>query len=183
MKIKMWVVEDFQADPFTLTWYNRALRTTPPSQIDDGDRFMSLWVCFNSIIRKKYGEKLYDGVLIDSAKTDNEFEEIFSGLFKTEPFQSDFFQLKKMPVRNMRNVKNLRAVREEEVRVISEDKFSELIKVIYDIRNNLFHGRKNPEDIYDVENNDYTLIKLAYKLLLPIVTKYLENKGLIKPEE
>jgi hypothetical protein len=82
-KFKKLSVEDGlkESDLFTLTWFYRAFGLYQPipskvqkyfSQrtIDFADRFISLWICFNSILRKHYGEDQNDGDLIRLAKED-----------------------------------------------------------------------------------------------------------------
>ncbi len=70
-----------ESDLFTLTWFYRAFglyQPIPPREqrffsqrtIDFADRFISLWICFNSILRKHYGEDSTDGELIREANID-----------------------------------------------------------------------------------------------------------------
>jgi len=128
-------------------------------------------------MRKEFGENLRDTELIAQAKRHIGFQKSFDDLLKTMPFQYHFYQLQGIPVRDMRTAENSDEVKEIGVIAVGNESFGELLDAIYAIRCNLFHGRKNPEDIY---GTDYTLIFLAYNLLLPIVRYYLENKGLVK---
>jgi hypothetical protein len=161
-------ITDFDKDQFTLAWLNRAVRTPEKNRVDDGDRFMSLWVCFNSILKKEYGEQVRDKDLIKKAKNQNSaFHHIFNKLLETVPFSIYFSQLKKFTIVNQKNPKSSYK--------ITTNSWSDLIEAIYNTRCNLFHGRKNPEDI---KGNDYTITFLSYNLLLPIIAKYLENERL-----
>ena len=49
--------------------------------------------------------------------------------------------------------------------------FESLIRTIYQIRCNLFHGRKDIND----DEKDIKLVYLAYDILLPLFKKYLSN--------
>lgn len=168
MKTVKITIKRFDADPFTLTWFYRALKEK--RKIDIADRFMCLWVCFNSIIRKKYGEHPSDRTLIEQAKRDHYWTEVFKKVWENPAFVQLFIELKTYSVRNMR-------YEEHNVKEIENDCFADFIEVVYQIRNNLFHGRKKPQD---TGTEDYELIVLAYQLLTPIIITHLENEERIK---
>jgi hypothetical protein len=50
--------------------------------------------------------------------------------------------------------------------------FDSFIDVIYQIRCNLFHGRKN----VDENKTDYDLVTLAFDLLFPLFKKYITER-------
>ena len=52
---------------FTREWLIRAERDEHDS-IDDGDRFISLWIAFNGWMRGKFGEDLPDRQYINNVK-------------------------------------------------------------------------------------------------------------------
>lgn len=164
------------AEQFTMTWFYRALAcsdkidaSSPNAgqrRIDLGDRFMSLWICFNSIVRDLYGESLSDNALITEASKPSLWTELFEKNKKSlNPYLDE---LMKYDVKNMKTGK---------VRKLKTKTFEELIWVIYDIRCNLFHGRKNP---YDFEGSkDFKLISLAFLILSEIILQYLTDKELV----
>ncbi len=163
---------DFQKDQFTITWLARALRNDN-EPVDDWDRFISLWICFNSILKKEFGEMLQDTQLkAKSQEANSPFQPIFNNHWETAIFRTYFSELKKYPINNMKDPTNGTLVKN-----IQNDTWNDLIEAIYQIRCNLFHGRKGPSDI---DPTDAILVKLAYKLLLPIIKQYVENKGLTK---
>lgn len=166
---------DFQA--FTMTWFYRALAISQKldsssvnfgqRQIDLGDRFMALWVCFNSIMRELYGENLSDNRLISACSIDT----LWIRIFERDKVKLDRFldQLMTYEITNMKTGAE---------RKLQKKEFNELIWVIYDIRCNLFHGRKDP---FDFENSkDYALIRLAFLILVKVVISYLKEKDLIR---
>ncbi|MEM0148045.1 MAG: hypothetical protein QXN16_01575 [Candidatus Micrarchaeaceae archaeon] len=60
---------------------------------------------------------------------------------------------------------------------IVNNNLEDVIKVIYQVRCNLFHGRKNPNDI---NNRDFRLINASYKLLLELMLQYLINQYFVE---
>jgi len=146
-----------EEDEFTLTWLYRAFglcQEVPKSEvrffsqrvIDVADRFISLWICFNSIVRERYGEGLNDSDLIYYADQDPLWKEYFNKMYDAE-FRENLIQLKALlPIKNMKN--------KSEVNMPPYT----LISVIYQIRNNLFHGRKNPSSpIYETPIHLFTI--------------------------
>lgn len=164
-----WIIQEyFDKDNFTITWYDRALRNET-DKIDVGDQFMSLWVCFNSIIRAEFGENISDGDLIKEAKKDTRFKLCFNAVFNTTKFKEQFNILKTYKIKNMKSPTDTTKMKQ-----IVNDTWEETIDVLYSVRCNLFHGRKEVKDI------DFTIIKSAYNVLLPIVEEYLSKYLVIK---
>jgi hypothetical protein len=173
-----------ESDLFTLTWFYRAFglyQHVPSGQhrffsqrtIDMGDRFISLWICFNSILRKHYGETLSDHLLIQRAEADFErtggtlpLKEYYDTMNDSE-YRKHLQELSDLlPITNMKNGQ------------LVNFPGNSLIRVIYTIRCNLFHGRKDPSDY--TETRDFRLIKLAFFLLAPIVIEYARQNDLIE---
>lgn len=173
-------VLDFGKYPFTFTWFYRALAIadTPPSstsplygqrRLDMVDRFLSLWICFNSILRNRYGEDVSDSMLITYAISDDHWWNLVYRVDSAE-FRGHLKDLKRFsPVRDMKN--------ELRFASLNDECFEELIPFIYQIRNNLFHGRKNPED---VALGDKERIELSFYLLAPLIVAYMDEAGLIR---
>jgi len=170
-------------DLFTLTWFYRAFGLYQPiprneqrffSQrtVDVADRFISLWICFNSILKKHYGEELSDAEMIRRAKRDFEndrgtikWKEYFATMCDHE-YRRNLEELTRLlPVKNMKKNTWIDLTN------------SSLIEVIYNIRCNLFHGRKDPSD---TQNRDFQLIRLAFLLLAPLVIEYARKNDLIE---
>jgi hypothetical protein len=173
-------VLDFLSYPFTFTWFYRALAIgdTPPlstspnfgqRRLDTVDRFLNLWICFNSILRENYGEDVSDSDLINYAISDDRWWDRFSRVDSAE-LRRHLKALKEFsPIRDMKNPRHLV--------FLNDECFEELIPFIYQVRNNLFHGRKNPED---VELRDKERIELSFYLLSPLIVSYLAEGGLIR---
>ena len=80
--------------------------------------------------------------------------------------------------KNLHELKNLLPIRNMKTNALVNYPDISLIKIIYNIRCNLFHGRKDPCD-YE-ETRDFKLIKLAFFLLAPIVIEYARQHNMIE---
>ncbi len=151
---------------FTERWLGRAERKR--EFVDDGDRFISLWIAFNGWMKSKFGETLFDRYLINEVKGMKEFNGVFRDLKNSD---RNFLQtLKKFEictVADMRYVNNNRKIRKY------DGSFDSLMEAIYQIRCNLFHGRKDTEK----DKKDKELVSIAYSILLPLFKKYLDQFG------
>lgn len=147
---------------FVQKWLERSERTK--RLVDKGDNFIALWISFNGWMKLKFGEKLSDKTLIDYVVSLKEFEEIFNTMQEEQLFNDNLLKLKDYSVKDMRDPDN------EDKHIGYCDSFESLIRTIYKIRCNLFHGRKNFEE----DKNDFELVCLAYDILLPLFKKYLQ---------
>jgi hypothetical protein len=172
-----------KSDLFTLTWFYRAFGLYQPiprteqrffSQrtIDIADRFISLWICFNSILRKHYGEGLTDAEMIRRAKRD--FENV-GGTLRWKEYYDIMCDAEYR--RNLEKLRNLLPIRNMKTNTLVDMTNSSLIEIIYQIRCNLFHGRKDPSD---TNTRDFQLIRLAFFLLAPLVIEYARKNNLIE---
>lgn len=147
---------------FTKGWLQRAERRKV--SVDDGDRFISLWIAFNGWLSGKFGEGEIDANKIKSVKKMQDFKEVFNHLRETDiAFKKSLDKLEGMPIAIMQVRKN----REQIYKY--DGTFESLIEAIYRVRCNLFHGRK---DITE-DKKDKELVKLAYRILLPLFKAYL----------
>ena len=67
---------------FTYGWIARAQRERV--YVDDGDRFISLWISFNGWMRGKFGEGIRDSEQINSVKRMSDFKNVFNRLKKED---------------------------------------------------------------------------------------------------
>ncbi len=67
---------------FTQNWLRRAERGQ--EYIDDGDRFISLWIAFNSWMRGKFGDAVKDSTLVKHVKESVEVQKIFEKMKSNE---------------------------------------------------------------------------------------------------
>ena len=149
-------------DRFIPEWIKRSNRQKV--YVDDADRFMSLWVAFNGWMKSEYGERLLDRDLINKVVREGEliitFEELKE---KSLRFRKHLDSLSCYDVIDMREESNRNRFKQY------NGSFESLIRVIYQIRCNLFHGRKS----VDENKKDYKLIKLALHVLKPLFEKFL----------
>lgn len=149
---------------FTKRWLERAERGR--RIIDDGDRFISLWIAFNGWMRGKFGEDIGDRRQIESVKRMQDFEEVFNKLKEEAPAFREYLEgLEDVSVVNMQFKNN----REDIYRY--DGSFESLIETLYQVRCNLFHGRKN----VDEDKKDFELVGLSYRILLPLFKAYLST--------
>ena len=148
---------------FTEKWLQRAERTQ--RCLDDGDRFISLWIAFNGWMKGEFGENRSDRDLINKVK-------------KTLTFKDTFIKLKNDSVEFRQNlgelsnyfVLDMRHMDDESKYKKYDGSFESLLGVIYQVRCNLFHGRKNVDD----DRKDFELVSLSYNILLPLFKEYLK---------
>lgn len=149
---------------FTQKWIERAEKAE--EVFDKADGFISLWIAFNGWMRGKFGESKGDRELIEEVKKLEDMKNLFSGFKKN----SHNF------IKNLNELENFSIVNMKFIDDRSKDKkydgtFESLIDTIYQIRCNLFHGRKGTTET----EKDYKFICLAYDILSPLFKKYLKH--------
>lgn len=190
-------------DKYIKEWLQRAKRATyeekkgEADKVDDGDRFLSLWIAFNSWMKGYLpnGEGKTDKKLIDYVKK-SDMKKVFETLKKTDKkFMDNLTKFETFVIRDLKQKKSLKYgyesdynedLEEGNPKVADNKLFESFIDIIYTIRCNLFHGTKviNTEPpgtkIEDtVAIGDYLIVIFAYKLLLPLFEEYLRES---KPE-
>lgn len=147
---------------FTEKWLERAERKENET-IDIGDKFISLWIAFNGWMKSKFGEPIKDSTLITRLKDFQDIKKVFDQLQQQDQtYISNLRELRRYTVLDMRYAGDIKRNKE------FNGSFNSLIDVIYQVRCNLFHGRKGDD------NKDLRLITLSYNILLPLFKKYLE---------
>lgn len=117
-------------------------------------------------MKSKYGERKSDRSLVQSVIGNEEIKFVFDRMkIENETFKKSLERLSQYRVIDMRDE-------------FDEDKYQEydgsfgsLMNVIYQIRCNLFHGRKN----VDGNEKDFELIQLALRILKPLFQEYLQK--------
>lgn len=150
-------------DVFIREWLKRAERGEN-EPVDDADRFISLWIAFNGWLKKKYGENTSDREMVERAKGNKTLKEIFRELSTSDrDFKRNLSQLMRYRVIDMRDPSN----EQREKRCTGD--YESFLDTIYQIRCNLFHGRKSFEE----NKRDRKLVTLALKLLRPLFKSLL----------
>ena len=153
-------------EDFTQRWLERA--ETNNVVRDIGDKFIALWVAFNGWMKARFGEARPDRGLIDDVKKLRDIENVFNDLGRNNlHFIENLRQLGEYSVADMRHIKNASGT------VTYDGTFASLIEVVYQIRCNLFHGRKDTKE----SEKDFELVCLAYDILLPLFKEYLGRYG------
>ena len=133
-------------------------------------RFISEYIAFNALLRRKYGYKTGDGNLIKCIK-----EDLPERLLLSNEISGAVDELKNMlPIYNVRDVKRGNGRGEISEKDVESD-IKMLIDVIYTIRNNLFHGDKRYYNEDEIFNRDEKFVKLGYEILKEINNWLIEN--------
>lgn len=144
-------------------WLERAERNN--ANIDKADKFISLWIAFNGWMKGKFGENITDRNLVEKVKKLEEIKTVFNNLKSDFRFNQSLNRLENFHVIDMRDIDNKDKIKKY------DGTFESLIETIYQIRCNLFHGRKDTKE----DEKDFELICISYDILLPLFKKYLES--------
>lgn len=146
---------------FCSKWLARAERA---GTLDEGDKFLCLWTSFSAWMESRYGTDKTDKFLVGKTARDADAAGVFAALKETNPqFQKELDVLSFCRVADSRNPSQPEAG--EKYR----GDFKSFIKVVYQIRCNLFYGTADPE----AEKNETYLVKIALKTLLPFFKELL----------
>jgi len=138
-----------------IKWFERSQDTAHWQNVFD--RFIFLWIAFDawgSNESHAINEKMIDWV--KTSKAQSRFKEIRDEI---EP------HLRRPSEIDIPNHLSGKAIRLHDAH-----DFHKLMDVIYQIRNNLFHGHKSPDDRADDE-----VVTLAYKIVSPLLKPYVEG--------
>ncbi len=146
---------------FCTKWAARAERT---GNLDEGDKFLNLWTAFSAWMENRYGSEKTDRFLVAKTSKDPAAATAFESLKDKNPqFQKD------LDVLSFCSVADNRSPSPDDSGEKYRGDFKSFLKVIYQIRCNLFHGSPDPE----TEKNELYLVKLAGKTLLPLFKEIL----------
>ncbi len=151
---------------FVEKWMTRAERGQV--FVDDGDRFISLWIAFNGWMKCKFGEAVKDSTLINHVKDSVEVQRVFENVRTDVKLACLLQRLTTSTVMDMRYPNDSNKTKRYDGSLAS------LMDVLYQVRCNLFHGRKDIRE----DEKDYELVKLAYQILLPLFKAYLSEHPL-----
>ena len=128
------------------------------------------WISFEAFTSGEYQEDLVRDRINSFCE---DFEEKYSQEYETMPneFKRNIIGLKSYNVEDMRpNHRN-----DPPLTISDVKNLKEVLKIIYRVRNNLFHGGKNME-----ESNDINLVLASSKTLYYILEKFLGERNFIK---
>ena len=149
---------------FIEKWIGRSERKIGGDFIDIGDCFISLWIAFNALLKSKYGESLTDRKLIEKIILDEKINKVFN-----EIKEKNISAQKALKVLGEYDILDMRDPYNNTKKVNYDGSFESLIKGLYQVRCNLFHGRKDVNE----DKKDIELVSAAYEVLLPILKGYL----------
>lgn len=147
-------------DQLIMTWFKKA------TEEDYFSKFIYLYLSFDALLRKRYFvNSTQDREAIESLKKATKIKEMyFEDIKKNRELEATFEKL--INVLKKESLKNISRNNGEvkEIKIESKEDWNNLIEFIYIVRNNLFHGEKNPESL-----RDFDMVFYAYKLLMPLV--------------
>lgn len=138
-------------------WSAKAKRERDPFS-----RFVYLYFCFNAIIANLSGEE-YDSQMISWACGNNNLlKRRFSQLHKLEG--NNYFPQRLEALKNLTPIQS--NLRNKPDRTITDiHNFEEVIRAIYYVRCNLFHGCKSPNSV-----RDQKLVKVSADILQKLIS-------------
>jgi len=152
--------ENSNYNSLIFSWYKKATAE------DYFSKFIFLDLAFVALLRKKYFvNSKFDGDAIKSLKKADKIKQVYFEFIKKNReieaiFEKLIQELNREPLKNIsRNNETL-----ERLSIKDKEDWENLIHFIYTVRNNLFHGEKNPEEFRDLN-----MVYYAYELLKPLV--------------
>ncbi len=134
------------------TWHAKAKFEQDPFA-----KFLFLWICFNAWIDYRSGEFLDSKMiewLIGPTSSTSDLILSYENAKKTEPFRRSLKTLVGMsPIKDSRDSRN-------QIRIKDENDFGNIVKGIYKVRCNLFHGGKEPNEL-----RDQKLVEVSKRIL------------------
>ena len=150
------------------TNYNRLIYSWYKKSVveDYFSKFIFLDLSFIALLRKRFFVfSKTDGEAIASLKKAEKIKLIYFDFLKRDrqietTFEALIRELNKEPLKNVsRNNRE-----SPSIQIKDKEDWDNLIEFIYTVRNNLFHGEKDPESF-----RDSTMVYYAYSLLKPLV--------------
>lgn len=152
-------------------WFSRS--KTEPNMFD---QFISLWISFNAFYaydhlcsQEKEQIKIFKDTyckdFISCVKANSELFENFRIYIQNKPYNNGFIQDLRYELSSNKQVKKIYQ---------KLDDINEFINCVYQVRCNLFHGGKSPENGQDKE-----LVKLAFNCLYVFLDKVYQDKRVI----
>ncbi len=133
-------------------WYKKA-----KFEQDPFSKFVFLWICFNAWLDYKSGEFLDSEMikwLIGQTSSTSDLVLNYEMAKKTEPFKGNLKTLVNLsPVYDPRG-------RRSPIEIKDENDFENIVKVIYRVRCNLFHGGKEADN-----SRDRKLVEVSKRIL------------------
>jgi hypothetical protein len=150
-----------------------------PSQLPlEFTRFIALWEAFNGWARCWYSRRNGDRLLVCKIAEDRRAKQHFRELLESETacYRHKLCELKELSPIVTVNCVSTASSRSTSLDDISD--LSQLLKVLYQIRCNLFHGGKSGDS-----RRDRCLAQLAYDVLRPLFDKIWDDPELKRRHE
>lgn len=156
-------------DELIFSWYKKAV-----SQ-DYFSKFVFLYLAFIAFLRnKRFPDSITDRDVIENLKSDSEIKKEY---YERVRFDKSLEVLLGALVRELKKkpLINVSVRKRKEIIISSIEDWGNLIEFIYSVRNNLFHGEKDPE-----KSRDLMIAYYAFKVLYPLVDIFVGKLDLAK---
>jgi hypothetical protein len=148
---------------------------------DNFSSFATLWIAFNAYYKDFYQRQgnvrshANDRARIENIKSSDEHWQLFKSLISEPEFAAQIKglkdEIKHQPLRKMEDNREFQLPDDDEsVVALSMGFYSELMEIVYQIRNNLFHGEKEI-----VSERDRKLVTLAYGILHRFMAEIIDR--------
>ncbi len=175
------------------TWFNRA-KNPPNESYNYFDRFISLWVSFNCFFVAEFYEEAKENFhsrypseqnYLKIICAEEEYKEIYSELLKEDYFKMVLNDFKDNTLQTVTHfpgkIADMRSNPPEEgdaSEFTDINNFEQFIRIIYQVRCNLFHGNKSPDRDGDIE-----IVEAVFKMFILFLEKVYEAEEFILDEE
>jgi len=152
-----------------ISWYEKAKHQNDPF-LEFAINYMALEALLHWFEQNRY-YVLYNRhnvtarLLIECLKEDHEVKKVFLEIIKDMDIMSIIEQLSREPLRKTYIGREKRW----DGRINGIDDFSSIVEFVYQSRNNLFHGHKNP-----MIERDIFIVESANRFLTPLIESILE---------
>ena len=123
-------------------WYENKVKR----EMDPIFKFLCLWICFNAWLdhqSRKYADSQMIKWLVKQTPQTSDLVSSYERAKHTVPFKDSLKVLAQMsPIYDLRG-------RHDPIKIKDEDDFENIVKAIYRVRCNLFHGGKELNDLRD----------------------------------
>lgn len=131
------------------------------------NKFISIWISFNALYSVICNCK-YDKANIDKFSDYEISKKINECLLKEPKYKENLEFLK--AYNNGKGIQNLKYKENPPKKISNFENFKEVLQFIYQVRNNLFHGGKQPKNPRDVK-----LVNASWYIVYCFMNKYIKR--------
>lgn len=161
-----------KVDDLAREWQRWAEQQVPEDDQGIFMRFIALWVAFNAVYVSRYDGHAGDTELTKIHKVGSKLSEFHHmHLSSDREYLSAVQSMNRCPVYNSTTSRNFKIRDRSDVRNV--------LQYIYNVRNNLFHGRKVPSELHDraLVSNGVVVLDRLLRHLLSSESKHVQENA------